>query len=172
MPMEKVKIVVDADVIIHFSKGERLYLLPDILSEYDFVVLHIVRNELLGPIRQELDRQETLLKNITTIEFDPPGEMLHEYMALTAAFGKGESACMAYCRFTNNVIGSSNLTDIKDYCHEHQITYLTTLDFLYYAIQRGKMTIQECNEFIQLVRSKDSKLPNIDIAQYIPSVQL
>lgn len=170
--MEKVKIVVDADVIIHFSKGERLYLLPDIFSEYDFVVLHIVRNELLGPIRQELDRQESLLKNVTTIEFDPRGEMLHEYMALTATFGKGESACMAYCRFTNNVIGSSNLTDIKNYCQDHQITYLTTLDFLYYAIQRGKMTIQECNEFIQLVRSKDSKLPNIDIAQYTPSVQL
>lgn len=170
--MEKVKIVVDADVIIHFSKGERLCMLPGILPEYDFVVLDVVRNELLGSIRQELDRQESLLKNIATIQFDPPSEMLHEYMALIASFGKGESACMAYCRFTNNVIGSSNLRDIKEYCHHHQITYLTTLDFLYYALQRGKMTVQECNEFIQLVRSKDSKLPDIDIEKYTPSVQL
>ena len=35
----KVKIVLDADVIIHFAKGELLNILPSILPEYDFVVL-------------------------------------------------------------------------------------------------------------------------------------
>ena len=97
--MKKVKIVLDADVIIHFSKGERLYMLPKIFPSYDFVVLDFVRDELRGANRQEVDRQEELLQNIRIIEFDPQGEMLHEYLALTATRGKGESACMAYCRF-------------------------------------------------------------------------
>ena len=138
--MKKVKIVLDADVIIHFSKGERLYMLPKIFPSYDFVVLDFVRDELRGAIRQEVDRQEELLQNIRIIEFDPQGEMLHEYLALKATRGKGESACMAYCRFSNNVIGSSNLRDIKDYCQEHKIDYLTTLDFLYYAFLHKLMT--------------------------------
>ncbi len=29
--------------------------------------------------------------------------------------------------------GSSNLKDIKEYCANNRITYLTTVDFLYYA---------------------------------------
>ncbi len=52
-------------------------------------------------------------------------------------FSKGESACMAYCRYTSNIIGSSNLRDIKKYCNNHKIVYLTTIDFLYYAWLRG-----------------------------------
>ena len=36
--MGKVKIVLDADVLIHFSKAERLSLLPEILPEYEYTV--------------------------------------------------------------------------------------------------------------------------------------
>ena len=83
-----------------------------------------------------------------------------------------ESACMAYCRFTNNVIGSSNLKDIKDYCAKQQIAYLTTLDFLYYGFVRGKMSAEECSRFLVDVMSKGSKLPMVDITKYTPSTQL
>lgn len=38
----KVKIVLDADVIIHFTKGGILHLLPDFLPGYEFIVLDIV----------------------------------------------------------------------------------------------------------------------------------
>lgn len=34
MPEKKIKIVLDADVIIHFSKGGKLSLLPKIFPEY------------------------------------------------------------------------------------------------------------------------------------------
>ena len=36
--MGKAKIVLDADVLIHFSKAERLSLLPEILPEYEYIV--------------------------------------------------------------------------------------------------------------------------------------
>ena len=166
--MKKTKIVLDADVLIHFSKAGWLSTLPTILPEYEHVILSTVYEETIT-IRKQIDNQVNFLKNITIETFEPKGEMKREYAKLRTFFGKGESACMAYCRFTNNVIGSSNIKDIKDYCKQQQITYLTTLDFLYYAFIRGIMTKDDCDKFIKDVISKGSKLPDIDITQYKPN---
>lgn len=46
---------------------------------------------------------------MTVVPFSPSGEMLREYALLTEKFGSGESACMAYCKFNHDVVGSSNL---------------------------------------------------------------
>lgn len=169
--MAKVRIVLDADVLIHFSKGDMLSLLPDILPEYEHVILSTVYEE-IHSIRNQVDNQVLFLKNITLEPFNPTGEMLKEYALLLQNFGKGESSCMAYCKFTHHVIGSSNLKDIKEYCCREQITYLTTLDFLYYAFIRGKITSEECSQFISTVNAKDSRLPVVDITKYSSSVQL
>lgn len=165
--MEKVKIVLDADVLIHFCEAERLSMLPEILPEFEHVILDVVYKEVF-PIQNQLDNQIRLLKNIKMEAFSPSGEMLFEYAKLSKTRGKGESACMSYCRFTNNVIGSSNIRDIKDYCKQNRITYLTTLDFLYYAYKRGIMTKDDCKKFVEDVQANGSKLPNIDITKYIP----
>ncbi len=165
--MVRVKIVLDADVLIHFSKAGCLSLLPNILPEYECIVLDYVYEEIIT-IQKQLDNQINYLKNITLEKFNASGDMLKEYAILKNSFGKGESACMAYCRYTNNVIGSSNLKDIKDYCKQNSITYLTTLDFLYYAFKRGKMSEEESKSFIEKVQANGSKLPNIDITKYVP----
>lgn len=169
--MAKVRIVLDADVLIHFSKGGMLSLLPDILPEYEHVILSTVYEE-IHSIRNQVDNQVRFLKNITLEQFNPTGDMLKEYALLLKNFGKGESACMAYCKFTHHVIGSSNLKDIKEYCCREQITYLTTLDFLYYAFHRGKISSEECSQFISTVNANDSHLPVVDITRYVPTVQL
>lgn len=169
--MERVKIVLDSDVLIHFAKAGRLGMLPTIFPEYDHVVLSTVYDE-VKTLQVQLDNQILYLKNIKKEQFAPTGQMRLEYARLQSQFGAGESACMAFCRFTNNVIGSSNLKDIKDYCVEQRITLLTTMDFLYHAWTRGRMTKAECDEFIQEVRAKGSKLPDISIEKYVPSVSL
>ena len=172
MAVEKVKIVLDADVIIHFSKGGLLSLLPQIFPEYEYIVLDKVYDE-LSSVRSQLDNQITYLRNIKKVEFTPTIDILREYATLKRRFGDGESACMAYCRYTANIIGSSNLRDIKNYCTEHKITFLTTLDFLYYAWLRNKLTDKECITFIRDVISKGSRLPMIpSITQYRPNVVL
>ncbi len=79
---------------------------------------------------------------------------------------------MVYCRDNQDVLGSSNLRDIRQYCSENGITYLTTLDFLYYAYIRKKITREDCDAFIEKVISKGSKLPRIDISQYNCEVQI
>ena len=166
--MEKVKIILDADVLLHFAKVGRLSMLPEILPEYEHVVLSTVYDEIRS-IQNQLDNQILFLKNISKETFNPTGEMLVEYAKLLQTFGKGESACMAYCRYTHNVIGSSNLKDIKEYCERQQITYLTTLDFLYYAFVRGKMSAEECEQFVKEVVAKGSKLPTVDFERYLPN---
>lgn len=163
----KTQIVLDADVVIHFAKGGWLGQLPNIFPDYEYVLLEAVHEELLSDIRTQVDNQIALLKNITLHPFAPRGEMLREYAMLRSKFGKGESACMAYCLFTHNVIGSSNLRDIRAYCQEKKITYLTTLDFLWYARHKHLMTTDEVRTFINEVRSKGSILPEVDIEKYV-----
>lgn len=109
---------------------------------------------------------------ISQIKFDPKGESRLEYAKLISRLGRGESACMVYCRDNHNVLGSSNLKDIKEYCENNRITYLTTLDFLYYSFIRGKMTAAECNQFIMDVNSKRSRLPVVDITTYVPTCRI
>lgn len=163
----RTKIVLDADVVIHFAKGGLLSLLPRIFPEYDYVLLEAVREELLSDIRTEVDNLMLYLKTITLLPFSPKGDMLREYARLRSRFGKGESACMAYCLFTHNVVGSSNVRDIKEYCEEKQIVYLTTIDFLWYAWRKDMLTPEEISVFIGEVKSKGSKLPLVDIEKYV-----
>lgn len=152
--MVKIKIVLDADVIIHFSKGNMLSILPTIFTEYDFVLLDTVYKEIKEPVRHQLDNQKKLLKNISILPFNPKGEELKEYATLIQTKGKGESASLVYCRFNSDVIGSSNIKDITDYCDKYKMVYLTTIDFLYYAIKKNLVTLAEVNQFIQEVKKK------------------
>ncbi|MDP3916524.1 MAG: hypothetical protein Q8R96_22595 [Bacteroidota bacterium] len=105
------------------------------------------------------------------LEIKANKQVFLEYIRLKARFGKGESACMAYCRFNNDVIGSSNLRDILNYCREFGIEYLTTLDFLAEAYQRKILTEAECDHFIYLADTK-GKIPFRSITAYIASLGL
>ncbi len=169
----KVKIVLDADVIIHFSEGESLGLLPQIFDECEYIVLDYVYDEVRRKkVREQLQMQIEWFRNIRLVEFAPTGEMMHDYARLLRDRGKGESACLTYCMYNHDVIGSSNLRDIKDFCVERGIAYLTTCDFLYYAWLRGKMSETEVVTFIEKVKNNGSKLPDIDIRRYTPNTQM
>ncbi len=170
----KTKIVLDADVIIHFVKGGQFSLLLDIFPEYQYLILDVVYDEVTvsRTTKTLIDNYLNLLgTRIICVKFAPTGESRLEYARLRSSLllGKGESACMVYCRDNNDVLGSSNLKDIKEYCRKNQITYLTTIDFLYHAFIRKKMTKTEVDAFITDVLAKGSKLPVVDIERYNPT---
>ncbi len=170
----KTKIVLDADVIIHFIKAGQFSLLLDIFPEYQYLILDVVYNEVTVNRATKTRIDNTLrffASRFVQVKFDPKRESRYEYARLrdTLLLGKGESACMVYCRDNKDVLGSSNLKDIKEYCAHNQITYLTTVDFLYYAFIRKKMTKEEVVTFIEEVIAKGSKLPSVDIEKYIPT---
>ena len=170
MAGKKTKIVLDADVIIHFAKGGRLVLLPKILPEFQFMILDVVKREIPPLFNSSLERMITRDKSLIEERFGLTSGEMREFAALTAAsglgLGKGESACMVYCLYHNDVLGSSNLRDVRQYCDDHGITYLTTVDFLYYAIQRKVMTKEEADAFVKQVVATGSKLPSVDFDTY------
>ena len=45
MEHKKTKIVLDADVIIHFIEAGNFSLLPNIFPEYEYIILDVVYNE-------------------------------------------------------------------------------------------------------------------------------
>ena len=171
----KTKIVLDSDVLIHFIKADCVFVLLNIFPEYSYIILDVVYDELKkhSDTRVVIDNIcQHMANRVASEKFAPKGLMLREYARLQSKLGKGESACMVYCLEHQDVLGSSNLRDIKDYCAANYITYLTTLDFLYYAFIRGKMSADECNAFIATVNAKGSKLPQIDIQTYVCTTQI
>lgn len=170
MAVLKTKIVLDADVIIHFAKGRRLDILPRILPQFQFIVLDVVKREIPPILLSLLDTMISRDKTLREEQFGQTAGEMKEYARLTAAsglgLGKGESACMVYCLYHHDVLGSSNLRDVRRYCEEHGITYLTTVDFLYYAIQRKVLTKEEAAEFVRKVVAAGSKLPDVDFDTY------
>ena len=168
---KKTKIVLDADVIIHFAKGGKLDMLPKILPEYQFMVLDVVKKELPLLIMSVLQKAISQVKTVVEEVFGKTAGEAKEYARLISkdglALGRGESACMVYCLYHHDVVGSSNTKDVTAYCEEKGITYLTTCDFLYYAIQRGLMTKAEADAFIAEVRSMGSFPPVVDFDTYV-----
>lgn len=162
----KKKIILDADVIIHFSKAGALGQLPQIFSNKMYIP-DIVYHEALSKEYQIEVNNLFNFRLVEELEIKTDIKVLKEYKQLQKKFGKGGSACMAYCRYNKDVIGSSNLKDIKLYCEDNSITYLTTMDFLAEAYHIGKMDEAACDFFIYNVTSKGSRLPYRTIAEFI-----
>lgn len=160
-------ILLDSDVVRHFLNGNRIHQLSAIFPNR-FVMLDKVKNELcrskglVTPVTNFLS-----MFKIPVITFPMKGEIIKEYAMLVRKFGEGESACMAVARFQNEYIASSNLKDIKAYCTEHGIVYYTTMNLLVEAISKKIMTEAECDQFINDVKIKGSRLPCNTMKEYL-----
>ena len=80
MARKKTKIVLDADVIIHFIKADSFSLLPDIFPEYEYLILDIVYKELSKNIKtkQFIDRYISYTSKIKQEIFAPQGESMKD----------------------------------------------------------------------------------------------
>lgn len=152
------KILLDADVVIHFIKAGKQLLLPKVFPNR-FVMLDKVYNELTVRNSKSLPVNNFLTWcKIPVIPIPVNSEIIREYARLKKELGEGEAACMAVARFTKDYIASSNLKDIYKYCNEHGIVYYTTMDLLLELYNQGIMSEPECDQFIYDVKNKDSKL--------------
>lgn len=160
------KIILDADVIIHFCKGRQLNMLSQIFPN-KLCIPDIVYYEALSKqYKAEIDNLFNS-NQVEALEIKTELNVSVEYRRLQSiGLGKGESACLSYCRYHNDVIGSSNLKDIRQYCEKNNIVYLTTMDFIAEAYSTGKLDEAECDFFIYNVKLKGSRLPYDTIAEY------
>jgi hypothetical protein len=162
MAKQKTKILLDADVIIHFIKGGQILVLPTIFPDYELSLLDKVFTELkANPSKSQVVDNLINFGTIKLVAFPSTHKnIVTEYSNLKKkGIGEGESACLAYLRFNPDILGSSNIRDIKAYCVEHGIVYFTTMDFLCEAYEKEVLSEEECNNFVKTVLAKGSKLP-------------
>jgi len=154
-------IVYDADVIIHFICGDRLL---------DLFNIYPNKSVILDKVYEELSRHHGTKKTIDNltkfgiveiVSFSGRLEVVKEYAHIMRYLnkGQGESACMAYCLHSRDIIASSNLKDTQQYCDLHEIEYLTTMDFLVEAYRNKTMEIEACEDFIAKLLSRNHKVP-------------
>jgi predicted nucleic acid-binding protein len=161
-------ILVDCDVISHFIKGERLHLLRELYQDR-LIILDVVRDELMRGPQQIRTTAENFISFHSVKVLPLPVDnvpCMKEFVRLLRTFGQGESACMAYARFNESIIASSNLKDIHAYCLENRIQYLTTMDILLEALDVQLISEIEANQFITQVKSQNNRLPVDTIKEY------
>ncbi len=163
---KKKKILLDADVIIHFIKGEQIGILHKIFDNKLFILDIVFKEVFKGRLRIQVENL-IRFKFIKELSFPEDVRVLKEYSKLKKRFGQGESICMAYCKFHHDILASSNINDIKQYCEENQIQYITTMDFLAQAYFKGLFNEADCDYFIFNVKSKRSILPYNTIREYL-----
>lgn len=154
-------ILIDADVVSHFIQGGEIYALGSIFPN-KIKVLDKVYAELQRFPKKKTEVDNLLIQGILELETFPESnqEIKKEYYYIKNKLfkGDGESACLAVARYTQNIIASSNLKDIKSYCALHKVEYLTTMNFLCEALNKGIFDITRCNNFIAAVLQKGGKL--------------
>lgn len=162
-------ILIDADVVSHFLSAGEIFSIGQIFP-YPIKVLNKVYAELERFPKKKREVDNLLNLNILTLmPFPEDNEVIKKeyfYLKKTLFKGDGESACLAVARHTKNILASSNLKDIRHYCNMHGVEYITTMDFLCYALLTGKWDESRCDTFITRVLNIGSKLPVKSMSEY------
>lgn len=162
-------IIIDTDVVSHFITANEILSLTKIFP-LPIKMLDKVFDELARyPKKQQFVQNLIDWKYLEVIPFpNEQMEIYREYLYIKNKLfkGDGESACMAVARFQKNILASSNLKDIGQYCKMHNVPYLTTMDFLCYALLKGIFDESRCDNFITNVLSQGSKLPVKSMKEY------
>lgn len=168
---DKVLILIDADVLIHLFKADKLSLLNELYPKR-LRMLDIVLNELRDnlTIRSYLDG---IFHFSGIVEIPLPTssnpELLFEYLSLKKTIrGDGERATLVYCKHNHHIIASSNTKDIVPYCSENNMAFLTTLDIFAIAEMRQLITKVEINKCIsKITANNESYLMCNTIEEYL-----
>lgn len=165
------KILLDGDVISHFIKGG-LFNILNILYKGRLIILDIVRAEIAQRKGWDTIIEELInMYSIQEITFPQESKYTLEYAHLIShrglGLGKGESACMVYCRFNDDILASSNLKDISRYCKLHNIGYITTADIIYEAYVANIISESDGDAFIANLHAKSSRFPYSSMRELI-----
>lgn len=167
MSKSELLILADADVQIHFFRGNQLKLLPKILSRKIGLVDVIVQELKAGPNLYPRIMNE-IGDEVVEIPLVQNAAVFHEWMELVAKdIGKGEAGCMALARKQKHFIASSNLSDINLYCKENRIRVYTTMDLLCLAHRNNLIDADDCEAFVSDVLLSGSRLPCRTFAEYL-----
>lgn len=155
-------ILIDADVVSHFIYANEQFALSSIFKNKIFVLDKVLVELRRFPKKRDHVNALIKMKVLAEMPFpetNPDIKKEYSYIKDRMCKGDGESACLAVVRYTNNIIASSNLRDIKNYCIMHKVDYLSTMDFLCHALNNKLWTEERCDKFIASVLASGNKLP-------------
>jgi predicted nucleic acid-binding protein len=156
------KIVLDSDVISSFAWVERFDIVIKLYSP-NIIVLDVVKDELIkvkhlfNKVKKYIESEDIELVNI-----DLNAEEGLEYghlLKYSWRIGKGEAACMAYCRYHNCILGSNNFADILNYCKEFGIKIKTTVGIMIEAYENKLIDFRIGSRMWKKMIEKRRKLP-------------
>lgn len=156
------KIVLDTDVISSFVWVERFDIIVDLYSP-EIIILNVVKEE-LAKVSHIFNRVNKYIESgdVQMVKIDPYSDVGLEYFHLLDdlwSVGKGEAACMAYCRYHNCILGSNNFTDILNYSHEFGIRIKTTVDIMIEAYENKLIDFRVGSRIWERMINKRRKLP-------------
>lgn len=169
-------ILLDCDVISHFTVNNCLTDLPVILAPHKCVVLDFVYNEATKQTHRKVILDQLIGSSAMRYMKFPDSDLaIKEEFALIKRknylIGDGERACMAVAKYSKDIIASSNYRDIAPYCIANNILFLGTLDILSVAVIKGLYDESKCDSFIQeAIKINKAKFPSgiTQMKFYIP----
>ena len=89
----------------------------------------------------------------------------------TGKYGSGEAACMAYLTQHDGILGSNNLSDVKEFCIQNKKRLLTTADVMYQAYETNLVGLEEADKIWSDMISKRRKLPALSFSEYMSAIK-
>lgn len=156
------KIVLDTDVISSFAWVERFDIIIELYSP-NVIILDVVKDELIK-VKHLFNRVSKYIESqdIELLEMDPYSDEGLEYARFLKdlwSIGKGEAACMAYCRYHNCILGSNNFADILNYCKKFGIQIKTTVEIMIEAYENELIDFRIGSRMWKKMIEKRRKLP-------------
>ena len=165
-------IILDADFLSSFAWVKRLDILEGLYSK-QMVVLEEVLEELRRvphlASRVELSIKNGHIRSEAMLASSPEALQLAKFLE-SGRYGTGEASCMAYLTHHDGILGSNNLSDIKDFCIQNKKQLLTTADVLHHAYETELINLDEADKIWADMLSKKRKLPASSFTEYLSAI--
>jgi len=165
-------IILDSDLLSSFVWVKRLDILERLYSKR-MVVLEEVLEELKRvphlASRVRLSIRNGHIKSEAMLADSPEALQLAKLLE-SGRYGAGEASCMAYLTQHDGILGSNNLSDVKDFCTKNKRRLLTTADVLRQAYKTGHINLDEANKTWTKMLSKKQKLPASSFTEYLSTI--
>ena len=166
-------IILDADLLSSFAWVKRMDILERLYSK---------RMVVLEEVLEELKRVSHLASKVglsirnghikcEAMLADSPEALQLAKLLESGRYGSGEASCMAYLTQHDGILGSNNLSDVKEFCTKNKKRLLTTADVLHKAYKTGYINLDEANKTWAKMLSKKQKLPTPSFTEYLSAVE-
>lgn len=166
-------IILDSDFLSSFAWVNRLDLLEGLYSKR-MIVLEEVLEELRRvphlASRVELSIRNGHIRSEAMLAESPEALQLAKFLE-SGRYGTGEASCMAYLTQHDGILGSNNLSDIKDFCIQNKKLLLTTAGVLHQAYDIGLINLDEADKIWADMLSKKRKLPASSFTEYLSVIE-